>query len=106
MASTPPYKSRMPRGVVMLEPDAEGHPREWLRHLIRYSATVDTPSSIWFVVAPEIYDELAAEPAFLRGGWLHILPLEAEEQRLCRHRSLAVSGLARWWTMRKYLRRT
>jgi glycosyltransferase involved in cell wall biosynthesis len=106
MASTQRPKGRPPRRVVILEPDAEGHPREWLRHLIRYSATMDAPEAVWFVVAPEVYAELAVEPAVLRGDHIHLLPLEPDEQRLCRHRSLVISGLARWWTMRKYLRRT
>jgi glycosyltransferase involved in cell wall biosynthesis len=92
--------------VVILEPDVEGHPREWLRHLIRYSATKDGPDAVWFVVAPEIYAELAAEAASLGDGNVHILSLEPDEHHRCRHRSLVVSGLARWWTMRKYLRQT
>src|SRR3954468_14397831 len=90
--------------LVVLEPNVDGHPREWLQHLIRYAGTASTSAVVWFVVAQELYEELAAEPA-LRDGRARILPLEAREQQLCTHRSLLVSGLARWWTMRKYLRR-
>lgn len=106
MASAQPSSNRPPRRLVILEPDVEGHPREWLRHLIRYAATIEGAHAVWFVVAPEVYGELAAEAAVVGGGRVHILSLEPEEQRRCRHRSLAMSGLARWWTMRKYLRRT
>ncbi len=99
-----PAANAGPQRLVILEPNVEGHPREWLQHLIRYTATTTTNHVVSFVVAPELYEELASEPA-LRDGRAQILPLSVREQRLCTHRLLLVSGLARWWTMRRYLRR-
>src|SRR5690242_13532437 len=97
-----PVIEREPHRLVVLEPNVDGHPREWLQHLIRYSGTEAADCTVWFVVARQLYEELAAEPA-LRDGRARILPLEPREQALCTHKSLLVSGLARWWTMRKYL---
>ncbi len=37
---------------------------------------------------------------------LSVLALTEREVALCTHRRLAISGLARWWTMRRYLDRT
>ena len=97
---------RSRRQVLFLEPDRDGHPREWLQHLMRYMVQQEDIERIWLVVAPELRESLAAEiPEDLRHR-VQMIALSAEERRLCTHRRLAVSGFARWWVMRRYLRRT
>lgn len=92
------------RRLVILEPDVEGHPREWLRHLIAFTAGHNAHYTVWLVVAPEVYQDLAAELAMQSTSRVRLLALTPSEQKLCTHRWLTVSGFARWWTMRRYLR--
>jgi glycosyltransferase involved in cell wall biosynthesis len=92
------------RRLVVLEPDAEGHPREWLRHLISFTAAMGSGYVVWLVVAPEVCRDLTAELAAQSTTRVRVLPLTEAERKLCTHRWLAVSGFARWWTMRRYLR--
>ncbi len=99
-----PADSRSERRLVILEPDVEGHPREWLQHLMRFAAGRDPGYTVWLVVAPEIYEDLAADLAAIRDGPIRLLALRPIERRLCAHRLLVVSGFARWWTMRRYIR--
>lgn len=94
------------RRFVILEPDVEGHPREWLRHLIGFTASAEGAARwvVWLVVSPEVHDDLAAELAMQSTARVRLLALTPLEKKLCTHRWLAVSGFARWWTMRRYLR--
>ncbi|TWB42953.1 glycosyltransferase [Nitrospirillum viridazoti] len=95
-----------PRSFVIFEPDAEGHPCEWLKHLMHFAAADKRDYSVTFVVARELYDELAADGAASRQDRVQVLALEPSEQALCRHPLLPVRGFARWWVMRRYLERT
>ena len=92
------------RRLVVLEPDTEGHPREWLRHLIGFTAGMGAGYRVWLVVASDVCRDLASELATQSTGRVQILPLTDRERKLCTHRWLVVSGFARWWTMRRYLR--
>ncbi|MBV8534425.1 MAG: glycosyltransferase family 4 protein [Alphaproteobacteria bacterium] len=92
------------RRLVVLEPDVEGHPREWLRHLINFTAAMGAGYTVWLVVAPEVCQDLTAELATQSTARVRVLPLTDAERKFCTHRWLAVSGFARWWTMRRYLR--
>lgn len=94
------------RRLVILEPDVEGHPREWLRHLIGFTAGAGAGGRyvVWLVVASEVHDDLSAELATQSTDRVRLVALTPLEKRLCTHRWLAVSGFARWWTMRRYLR--
>ena len=96
--------SAVERRLVVLEPDVEGHPREWLRHLISFTAAMGSGYVVWLVVAPEVCRDLSTELAAESTARVRVLPLTETERRLCTHRWLAVSGFARWWTMRRYLR--
>lgn len=94
------------RQVLFLEPDRDGHPREWLQHLMRHMVQQEDVERIWFVVAPELRQSLVTEiPEDLRHR-VEMIALSADERRLCTHRRLAISGFARWWVMRRYLQRT
>jgi len=100
----PGIESALGRRLVVLEPDVEGHPREWLRHLISFTATMGSGYIVWLVVAPEVCRDLTAELASQSTAQVRLLPLTETERKFCTHRWLAVSGFARWWTMRRYLR--
>lgn len=92
--------------VLVLEPDKDGHPREWLLHLMHNLADQEQIEEIWFVVAPELRRLLMEDvPPSLRDR-IRLVALSPEEQRFCTHRMLPVSGFARWWVMRHYLRLT
>lgn len=94
------------RQVVFLEPDRDGHPREWVQHLMRYTTQQQDIARIWFVIAPELRQSLSAEiPEDLRDR-VRMIALTEEERRFCTHRRLAISGFSRWWVMRRYLKRT
>ena len=102
----PPAEATTASGLVVLEPDVEGHPREWLEHLIRYAAAQRLPYLVWFVVSAELHRELAARFPPEACGNIRLAPLRPREQAWCTHRLLALSGFARWWVMRRYLRAT
>jgi glycosyltransferase involved in cell wall biosynthesis len=102
----PADKAGAERRLVILEPDVEGHPREWLRHLICFTAGAGAGGRnvVWLVVAPEVHADLATELAMQSTDRVRLLAMTPLEQKLCTHPRLAVSGFARWWTMRRYLR--
>ncbi len=94
------------RHTLVFEPDSEGHPHEWLCHLIDFARRQAPATTVSFVVAPSLYRELAARVDEVQADQLRILPLSPLAARLCTHRRLAVSGFARWWFMRRSLKRT
>jgi len=95
-----------PRHALVFEPDSEGHPHEWLCHLIDFARRESPTRIVSFVVAPTLYRELAARVDESEAEHVRILPLSPFAARLCTHPRLAVSGFARWWFMRRYLART
>jgi glycosyltransferase involved in cell wall biosynthesis len=91
------------RHLLIFEPDAEGHSLEWLQHLIEF-AEAGTELS---VVAPRALCaalERAMPAAAL--AFVRLWPLGELEQRLCLQRPLPIAAFARWWIMRRYLKRT
>lgn len=93
------------RGIVVLEPSHEGHPQEWLEHIVRFALSERVSEPLRLVVAPQLFERLAALVPAERSNLLSIEALSARQQALCLHRSLVVSGFSRWWTMRRYLKR-
>lgn len=92
--------------LLVFEPAPHGHGFEWLLHLAARSRREAWPH-LTFLVAPAVAESLRRELAEMPPvAGLEILALSAREVALCTHRKLAVSGLARWWTMRRYLRTT
>ncbi|GMV62041.1 MAG: hypothetical protein AMXMBFR74_12100 [Parvibaculum sp.] len=93
----------MPPELLILEPDARGHAFEWLQHIVEYSATDRHPARLALAVPAPLAEKLSAwmKTRNLHNAELH--PLSPRESELCMHRRLAVSGLARWWTMRRHL---
>ncbi|MBN9529185.1 MAG: glycosyltransferase [Alphaproteobacteria bacterium] len=87
--------------LLIFEPDAQGHQREWLEHLIDHAAAIAPDATLWIVAAPELQTALAAR----LNDRVRLLVIKPAEAALCRHSSLLVSGFARWWLMRRYARR-
>lgn len=89
--------------LLIFEPDARGHAFEWLQHIIEYSATDRHPAKLALAVPAPLAGKLAAWAAErgLRNASFHALT--PKERELCMHRRLSISGLARWWTMRRHL---
>ena len=92
--------------LVVLEPAPRGHGREWLEHLAERARRCDPVPRLAFVVAPRVAAALRESLAADLVPGLTIVTMTEREVALCTHRRLAVSGLARWWTMRRYLRET
>lgn len=98
----PPSDAPYPRRLLIFEPDSDGHQQEWLLHLLRF-AQKDNRCTPYFLVSPALADALRAEAVWLAH---EILTLRPRELALCRSRFLAISGFARWFVMRRYLKRT
>jgi colanic acid biosynthesis glycosyl transferase WcaI len=92
-------------GIVVLEPSHEGHPQEWLAHIVRFALADRLSEPLRLVVAPQLHAELARLVPPEANGQIEIAALTPREQKLCLNRSLIVSAFARWWTMRRYLKR-
>ena len=93
--------TRTRRRLLIFEPDAEGHSLEWLQHLIAFA---DSGTELFILAAAPLCEALARMlPA---GAPVHLLSLGRWERRLCLQRPLPIAAFARWWTMRRYLRRT
>jgi colanic acid biosynthesis glycosyl transferase WcaI len=93
-------------GMLIFEPEAEGHSYEWLCHLIGHAQSATSSSTVWIVVPPDLYESLARSRYGVSGDRVRLVPLRRPEARLCCHRSLWVSSFARWWIGRRYLART
>ena len=92
--------------LLVFEPDHLGHPLEWLEAIVKHLRERDDAITVSLVIAPELARPLAHQAAPGASLDLRIIALDPREVRLCRHRSLAISSLGRWWTMRRYLRQT
>jgi glycosyltransferase involved in cell wall biosynthesis len=92
--------------LLVLEPEADGHPLEWLQHLVAYLRELRPGPVVSFVVARELFAPMVAAIGNGGGGRIRVIALEPREQARCRHRNLAISGFSRWLVMRRYLRRT
>jgi colanic acid biosynthesis glycosyl transferase WcaI len=92
--------------LLILEPDANGHSREWLGHIIDRAIGQADLEMLWLALAPDLCRALRSRIPPQATGRIRLLPLTAAEERACTHRRLAVSGFSRWWVMRRYLRQT
>lgn len=99
MANTPPH-------LLILEPDPRGHAHEWIEHILARARAYPHPPRFSLVVAHELAMALVGVGARGARSHVQVFALTSREQALCTHRWLVVSGFARWWTMRRYLRRT
>jgi glycosyltransferase involved in cell wall biosynthesis len=105
MSFIKPDGAEAPPDMLIFEPEAQGHAFEWLAHLIN-TAAADEAWHVRFVVAGQLSRSLVAQIPPLAKGRIQILALQRHEEDLCNHRHLTMSAFARWWIMRRYLRRT
>src|SRR6516162_5317827 len=105
-ADSPPASSSESRKILVFEPDPEGHALEWLEHLMAFVGAERRSTEIW-LLAPETLCKALAEarPAGAVDR-IRVVPLSPLERWLCSLRLLSVSAFARWWTMRRHLRRS
>ncbi|WP_300296047.1 glycosyltransferase [Ferrovibrio sp.] len=96
---------RRPR-LLVLEPDSNGHTREWLGHIIDRATEQTDHEVLWLVLAQNLCDSLRGRIAPQARGRIRLVPLSTAEERACLHRGLVISGFARWWVMRRYLKST
>lgn len=92
--------------LLLFEPDGRGHAREWIEYLIDWLVRSPRDADLTILTDRELQSELSE-----RAGWhgrsrVRILALSQREAEKCNSRRLSVSGMARWLTMRRYLRST
>ena len=102
MPSLPPSK----REILVFEPDVEGHSQEWLQHLVDFVATNDQAAAIAVLAPPALCATLSRSIPAVADGRIRFIAMKPSEVKLCSHRSLSLAAFARWWVMRRYLRRS
>ncbi len=86
--------------ILIFEPDARGHAREWIEHLVRFAAE-ERPGCRLTITVPLALAE-ALRPR--TGSDIALQPLSESEERRCRDRRLVVSSFARWRAMQRHLK--
>ncbi len=95
-----------PRHILIFEPDARGHAEEWLLHIAHLLEDGKAARKVTMVVARALARRLTHEAERLAPGTLEVVALTDRESRLCINGNLTVNAFARWWIVRRYLRRT
>jgi glycosyltransferase involved in cell wall biosynthesis len=103
MPSPLPSKTRE---LLIFEPDVEGHSQEWLQHLVDFAADHDRTASIAVLAPPALCAALSRSMPIAPDGRIRFIAMKPKEVKLCGHRSLSLAAFARWWVMRRYLRRS
>ncbi len=92
--------------LLILEPDSRGHAREWIGHLIQGAHALGARGPrLTFAVPSALAEEIAPHVPCTARGRIGFVALTPREASLCLSDRLAVSGMARWWTMRRCLDR-
>ena len=105
-ADSPPASSSESRKILIFEPDPEGHALEWLEHLMAFVAAERPDTEIWLLAPEALCTALAEARPAGAADRIRVVALSPLERRLCTLRLLSVSAFARWWTMRRHLRRS
>jgi glycosyltransferase involved in cell wall biosynthesis len=92
--------------LLIFEPDSRGHAAEWIEHLLRAVHRQRSVSQITLAVPVTLADEILGNGAEPWRSYTCVLPLRRTEIALCNSRFLPASGFARWWVMRRGLKRT
>jgi glycosyltransferase involved in cell wall biosynthesis len=95
-----------PRRILIFEPDAEGHTLEWLQHLAQFAIEHENAATLCIAAPQALCDALAKSMPPSSARRVGLMALRPREEKLCRHPSLVVASFARWWTMRRCLRRS
>ena len=96
--------SAMPH-LVVLEPDPRGHTFEWLEFLIRAAGEREPAQRVTFLVAKELEERLSAAFRNALPESVKLVALSQKALSCCVSPNLALSGMTRWWIMRRYLKR-
>jgi glycosyltransferase involved in cell wall biosynthesis len=94
-----------PHKVLIFEPDANGHSQEWLEHLLTFAIARRDELEIWIAAPATLCRSLARLIPPEAADRIHLSPLSARECRDCTVRFPPASGFARWWIMRRHLKR-
>lgn len=105
-ADSSPAASLETRKILIFEPDPEGHALEWLEHLMAFVAVERPHTEIWLLAPQALCTALTEARPAGAADRVRVVALSPLERRLCTLRLLSVSAFARWWTMRRHLRRT
>lgn len=92
--------------ILVFEPDARGHAHEWLMYLTEAARHWPSHISLSLLVPPELAGRLLRLAPLDGALTLRVVSMTETETALCNHARLLVSGVARWWVMRRYLKRT
>jgi glycosyltransferase involved in cell wall biosynthesis len=92
--------------LLILEPDSRGHAREWIGHLVAAAHKAGPDAlRLSLAVPPPLAEEIEnASPPGPRHNVRSIV-LTPGEIAACMHHRLWISGMARWWVMRRYMAR-
>lgn len=105
-ADSSPAASLETRKILIFEPDPEGHALEWLEHLMAFVAVERPHTEIWLLAPQALCTALTEARPAGAADRIRVVALSPLERRLCTLRLLSVSAFARWWTMRRHLRRS
>jgi len=101
-----PASSSESHKILIFEPDPEGHALEWLEHLMAFVATERRDTEIWLLAPEPLCKALSRTLPTCAADRIRVVALSPLERRLCSLRWLTASAFARWWTMRRHLRRS
>jgi glycosyltransferase involved in cell wall biosynthesis len=93
------------RRILVFEPDTEGHSLEWLEHLMTFVAGSAEEMEICLLVPAPLREALVRCLPPNSNGRVTVVALSVLESRLCKTRPFTLAALARWWTMRRQMRR-
>jgi glycosyltransferase involved in cell wall biosynthesis len=106
MPSPPTDSLSTPHKILVFEPDPEGHALEWLEHLMTFVASEARDIEILLLAPEALCSSLAHARPESAADRIRVIPLSPLERRLCTLRFLSAAAFARWWTMRRHLRRS
>lgn len=90
------------RHTLVFEPDARGHAEEWLRYLMEHASRNKDRLYLSLVIPSSLAEILRTDTP----ENVSIHALSVHEQQKCTHKNVFVCAMAKWRTMRRYLKRT
>jgi glycosyltransferase involved in cell wall biosynthesis len=92
--------------LLILEPDSRGHVREWISYLVAAAHKAGPDAlRLSLAVPPRLAEELERTLPPVRHCNVRAMALTPREVAACMHRRLWISGMARWWIMRRLMAR-
>ena len=90
--------------LLIFEPDGRGHAREWIGHLLDWRDANAPDAAVTVATDPTLARMLSRTGNLAASDRISVRALTPLEHRLCTSARLAVSGLARWWTLHRHMR--